>query len=132
MGLDIEIKGMTSEETYHGSYHGFAFFRQAIASAYNEELGELYKKSSIHNLVDAEIDLWNALCDDGLDLFLWHSDCDGKLTPKECKLIYSALEKIDEEKLKEFDETGMVLKLYKRFLKMFSFCYKRRVNMYFY
>ncbi len=99
MGLDIKIKGLEREDTYHGGYITFNLYRKNVASAYNERLGELYKKTFKDELQPEEIEQWNKLCNDDLDIFLWHSDCDGKLTPEECKKIYNELKKL---KIKEF------------------------------
>lgn len=49
MGLDIKIKGLEREDTYHGGYITFNLYRKNVASAYNERLGELYKKHSKMN-----------------------------------------------------------------------------------
>lgn len=129
MGLDVSIKGLSREETYHGSYRSFLSYRKEIASSYNERLGELYEKF-IYNAIsifkneelsDKEIKEWNSICNDDLDIFLLHSDCDGKFTPQECKKIYKVLEKINVKN-----------DLHQLWLNMFKYCYKKRVNMYFY
>lgn len=85
MGLDINIKGSEREDTYHGGYIRFNLYRKKVASAYNERSGELYEKTFKEDLQPEETEEWNTLCNDDLDIFLWHSDCDGKLTPEECK-----------------------------------------------
>ena len=41
MGLDINIKGLEREDTYHCGYITFNLYRKKVASAYNERLGEL-------------------------------------------------------------------------------------------
>ena len=127
MGLDVEVKGMTREETYHGGYVRFNIYRKEIASAYDEQLGELYSKTFYSHLTAEEIEEWDNICNDDLDLFLWHSDCDGKFTPQECKKIYNAIKdlKIDMKK-------GEFYNMHKLWLNMFKHCYKKRVNMYFY
>ena len=71
-----------------------------------------------------EIKEWNNLCNDDLDIFLWHSDCDGKLTPKECKKIYDAMKDLKVE-MNYYD-------MHQLWLNMLRHCYKHRVNMYFY
>ena len=45
MGLDIRIKGLEGN-TYHGSYSSFGAYRICVAIAFNQRIGELYKKSS--------------------------------------------------------------------------------------
>lgn len=124
MGLDINIKGLEREDTYHGGYTTFNLYRKDVASAYNERLGELYKKTFKDELQPEEIKEWNNLCNDDLDIFLWHSDCDGKLTPKECKKIYDAMKDLKVE-MNYYD-------MHQLWLNMLRHCYKHRVNMYFY
>ena len=127
MGLDINIKGLEREDTYHGGYIRFNLYRKKVASAYNERLGELYKKTFKYELQPEEIKEWNNLCNDDLDIFLWHSDCDGKLTPEECKKIYNELKKLKIKDLPYSDKWTMQ----ELWLNMLQFCYKHRVNMWF-
>ena len=77
---------------------------------------------------DDEIEQWNQLCNNDLDIFLWHSDYDGKLTPKECKKIYNELKKLKIKDLPYSDKWTMQ----ELWLNMLKHCYKHRVNMYFY
>lgn len=127
MGLDINIKGLERKDTYHGGYIRFNIYRKEVANAYNKRLGELYEKIFKEDLQPEEIEEWNTLCNDDLDIFLWHSDCDGKLTPKECKLIYDELKNIDIQDLEYSNEYTM----HELWLNMLKYCYKNRVNMYF-
>lgn len=122
MGLKVRIKGLSDKETYNGSYSRYCRYRLEIASAYNKKLGELFKQSIYRNFNKEEIEEWNKLCNDDLDIFLWHSDCDGKFTPKECKKIYNVLKNID---LKDFAD------MHNLWLNMFKFCYKHKVNMWY-
>lgn len=128
MGLDISVKGLEKKDTYHCGYITFNLYRKNVASAYNERLGELYKKTFKDELQPEEIKEWNNLCNDDLDIFLWHSDCDGKLTPEECKKIYNELKKLKIKDLPYSDKWTMQ----EIWLKMFEYCYKHRVNMWFY
>ena len=95
MGLRLTAKGF-DEEIYDSGYMGFTHFRIAVAKAYNREFGELYEQW-INSLIlpfgekmnQSDLDRMNELADEGLNILLKHSDCDGKLTPKECKAIYN-------------------------------------------
>lgn len=99
MGLDIQIKGLDRENTYHGSYIRFADYRMKVAKAFNETIGEIYKKPYLHygyEFTEEEEKQWNEFLPDensAMNKFLWHSDCDGKFTSKECKEIYNELKK---------------------------------------
>lgn len=131
MGLDIKIKGLETEDTYHGGYVKFGIYKLKVVKAFNKTLGEIYEKPYLNPryvFTDEDIEIWNHLCDDDLDIFLWHSDCDGKLTPKECRKIYSKLKKIEVENLPYSDKWTMN----ELWLNMFKHCYTHRVNMWFY
>lgn len=122
--------GLSYEKNYHGSYSLFGKYRTLVAKAYNPILGELYKKSLIYELTgkkftENEIKKWNTLCNDDLDIFLWHSDCDGKFTPRECKRIFDALKNLKVD----FVINGK--DIHDLWLNIFRHCYLRRVNLYF-
>ena len=92
MGLDIQIKGLSREDTYHAGYIKFANYRIKVAKAFNKTIGEIYEKPYLKQ--------WNKILPDenfAMNNFLWHSDCDGKFTPKECKEIYDILKKLNVE-----------------------------------
>lgn len=132
MGLDISVKGLERKDTYHCGYIKFNLYRKKVASAYNERLGELYKKTFKDELQPEEIKEWNNLCNDDLDIFLWHSDCDGKLTPKECKKIYDAMKDLKVEMQGHNYIEMNYYDMHQLWLNMLKHCYKHRVNMYFY
>ena len=130
MGLDINIKGLKREDTYHGGYIRFGNYRMEVVKAFNKTLGKIYEKPYLtpnYEFTDDEIEQWNYLCNDDLDIFLWHSDCDGKLTPEECKKIYNELKKLKIKDLPYSDKWTMQ----ELWLNMFKHCYIHRVNMYF-
>ncbi len=132
MGLDISVKGLNKNDTYHCGYIIFNLYRKEVASAYNKRLGELYEKTFKDELQPEEIKEWNDLCNDHLDIFLWHSDCDGKLTPKECKKIYDVMKDLKVEMQGHNYLEMNHYNMHQLWLNMFKHCYKRRVNMYFY
>ena len=132
MGLDISIKGLERKDTYHCGYIKFNVYRKEVANAYNERLGELYEKTFKEDLQPEEIEEWNTLCNNDLDIFLWHSDCDGKLTPKECKKIYDVMKDLKVE-MKGHNYIEMnCYDMHQLWLNMFKYCYKHKVNMWFY
>jgi len=132
MGLDISVKGLERKDTYHCGYIKFNLYRKKVASAYNERLGELYEKTFKDELQPEEIKEWNNLCNNDLDIFLWHSDCDGKLTPKECKKIYDAMKDLKVEMQGHNYIEMNCYDMHQLWLNMLKHCYKHRVNMYFY
>lgn len=110
---------------------GFTNYRRLIAKTYNNRLGELYHIALLKSLRDEdlsteEIEEWNKLCNEDLDIFLWHSDCDGKLTVKECRKVYKILKEY-ESNLFPFPYN----QLHDKFLSNLKFCIDNRRNMYF-
>lgn len=134
MGLDIRIKGMSYEDTYHNGYITFGLYRSEIAKAWNSEFGELYDKSRsafFQGYTDEEIHRMNELCHDDLDLFLWHSDCNGKLTWKECRAIYKVMKDLDVKMYGHNYGTMNSYDMHQQWLNMFEYCWKHRVTMWF-
>lgn len=136
MGLAVQIKGLNEEQSYDCGYISFGLYRQKVAFAYNEKFGKLYEKQYkgvlFQGYTDDELKSWNEICNDDLDIFLTHSDCDGKFTPQECKKIYEAMKDLKVEMqghnygiMKPYD-------MHQQWLNMFEHCYRKRVNMYFY
>ena len=101
-------------------------YRMRIAELYNKRIGELYSKNRLYPLTQEEEKEWNTLCNNDLDIFLWHSDCDGKLTVKECRKVYKVLKEYDFNLFPfPFNE------MHKKFLSNLKFCIDNRRNMYF-
>lgn len=132
MGLDISVKGLERKDTYHGGYITFNLYREKVANAYNKRLGELYEKTFKDELQSEDVKEWNQLCNDDLDIFLWHSDCDGKLTPEECKKIYDVMKDLKVEMQGQNYIEMNFYDMHQLWLNMLKHCYKHRVNMYFY
>lgn len=117
MGLDLRANGYP-KEALHIGYIGFGTVRKQIAKSYNEELGELYEKQykgfCDYVYTDEEVNRYNEICDDDLDILLNHSDCEGKLTYQECKKIINALNKFEfkypDEWRQDYKEKYYVLK----------------------
>lgn len=131
MGLYAYAKGLSEEECYDCGYITFGLYRRKVASSYNKRLGELYEKTYKEDLTNEEIVEWNKLCNDDLDIFLWHSDCDGKFTPSECKKIYNVLKDLKIEMQGHNYSNMKLYNMHEHWLNIFKHCYKRRVNLYF-
>ena len=80
--IKLEAKGL---ETINIGYVGFGIVRMQIASTVSWKLGiayrSLYSKEGMTTKVKKYI---RNNFDETLVNFLFHSDCDGKMTPKEC------------------------------------------------
>ncbi|MFW6219834.1 MAG: hypothetical protein ACOCZ5_01340 [bacterium] len=94
MGIDF------SHGDAHWSYGGFHRFRILIAENCNINLSEMEGFGGTKS--------WENI-DDPIVPFLYHSDCDGKLSPKECKMIIPRLRElikmIPEEDQYQYDIT---------------------------
>ncbi len=129
MGLDVYAKGLVNSERPEASfitigYIGYSFIMKELARiAYCAEMSDLYSDYR-HIWTQADCDFWNARCNDDLDLLLFHSDCDGKFTPKECRRVYNAIKgfRLDNERLNAYLE---------KFKAAFKHCAERRVNLYY-
>jgi hypothetical protein len=135
MGLSIRVKGF-DKEIYDSGYGGFTRFRIAVAKSYNSEYGNLYEKwveccLRREKFSDKDLYKMNKLANNDLNLLLYHSDCDGKLTPQECKKIY----KITKDLKCDYPQNNYTTLTGKNQLDIFNealrHCWKRRVNMWF-
>lgn len=85
MGLDF------SNNNAHWAYGGFHAFRKHVASSIGIDLD-----SMVGFIKDDNSGIsWNTVSDP-IKFLLDHSDCDGKLSVKECKLIAPRLREIIE------------------------------------
>lgn len=102
MGLD------TTHNAFHGSYSAFCIFRKAVAAAaggsyppHDPSLKDASGNPLRDDLWYFDNDITTTEKSPGLAAFLNHSDCDGFLTPNECKMIADEIEvllpKIDEQ-----------------------------------
>lgn len=134
MGLILEAKGF-DEEIYHSGYMGFTWFRIELAKSYNQKFGVLYEKwvNSVftHKFSDEDFKKMDNLSNKDLNLLLFHSDCDGKLTPLECKKIFNVTKtlKCDYPQSLYGNLTGK--KQLDMLNKVLYHCWKRRVNLWF-
>ena len=132
MGLTVRAKGLSDEDSFDCGYITFGMFRIELAKAYNHEFGELYQRDILSNdLSRAECDRMYELCGRGIGHFLFHSDCDGKLTPQDCRAIYNDIKDLHMEM--EGHNYGIMkpYNMLEHWKAMFKHCAKRRVNMYF-
>ena len=85
-----------------------------------------------NRLTEEQKNRWNEICNDDLDLLLFHSDCDGKFAPQECRRIYNAIKDL------HMDMQGhnyTVMKQYnmlEHWKNIFLHCAKRRVTLRYY
>lgn len=141
MGLDTFATGLSREETYHGGYSIYgSFIEELISHAYDEKCREIYHRTYFDGFYKAtyigpvtkdEIEYWNAHCNDDLDILIFHSDCDGKFSPVECRKIYNAIKDIQFHLDENSIYSQYMLEILSIFKKMFHHCARRRVNLYY-
>ena len=136
MGLDVRAKGLTAETGFSCGYITFMKFRIELARTYNEELGEMYRNLMVdivseHEFSEKYIERWNELCNHDLDIFLFHSDCDGKFTPKECRGIYNAIKDLHMDMQGHNYGVMKPYNMLEHWKEIFKHCADRRINLYF-
>jgi len=106
MGLDC------SHDAFHGAYSAFNRFRQVVAHAMGGSFPPHWKVHPSGELVldDRGLPIYDESLDDkmiyydtdgitpeqgpGLWLFLRHSDCDGEISPEDCRKVADEMEAI--------------------------------------
>lgn len=132
MGLTVSIKGY--KDAYDCGYITFMRFRVELAKAFDPVFGGLYEKWCMDGLTQDECDTANRIMEghDALDLFLTHSDCDGKFTPKECRAIYDEIKDMHMDMLgHNYGDVNTHYNMLEKWKDMFLFCARNRVNMFF-
>ncbi len=126
MVLDIYVEGC--DDSMSCQYSGFGKFRCEILRGWNEELGKLYEQKfgflwdrknefsflgffmksnegdSLEERIKKILDEYDRPYNEGIKLFLYHSDCDGEFTPAECEVLLKSFEHVDPEKFDNSDE----------------------------
>ena len=135
MGLTIRAKGLLDEHSYDCGYITFTNFRIAVAKAYNQEFGELFQKNCYnwfeHKFTKDDLTRIIELANDDLDIFLEHSDYDGKMTPQECRKVYSVIKDLSVEMIGHNYGAMENYNMLEQWKNIFKHCYTRRVNLYF-
>lgn len=132
MGLHAHAKGLTEETEFNCGYLTYMNFRKSLAYAYNKEIGEMFE--SLLNGGDLTVEQeirWNEICNDDLDIFLFHSDCGGKFTWRECRRIYNAIKDLHMDMQGHNYCVMEPYNMLEHWKNIFLHCAKRRVNLYF-
>lgn len=144
MGLCVKAKGMEEAVgTYDCGYITYGVFLQNLArAAYGDYMGDLYKSLYgvyNHDFTEEETAYWNEHCNDDIDLLLFHSDCDGKFSAKECRAIYNAIKDLSMPMMGHnygdfpngYNAPPAQYNMLERWKAMFKYCANRRVTMYY-
>lgn len=109
MGLDFRVSSVEIpwEECPHWTYSGFNSFREKLAEMIGMDLRSMVGFGGL--------DKWDEFMDEPICPFLNHSDCDGILTPDECKRVApqlkELLEKLDDEDEWNKEQGGMLVNI---------------------
>jgi len=134
VGLTVIAKGLSPEKSYDCGYITYGnFLMSLIREVYGERCYDSFKKSLISGkpFTAEEEAHWNFVCDDDLEVWIWHSDCDGKFTPDECRRIYKAIKDVHMDLQGHNYGDMKPYNMLERWKEMFLHCARRRVNLYF-
>lgn len=134
MGLTATAKGLTAETAFDCGYITYGIFiMELIKTVYGQRCYDAYRNSlfSRKPLSNEDVEHWNSVCNEDLDILLLHSDCDGQFSPQECRKIYNAIKNL---KMDMQGHNYGVMKPYnmlEHWKAIFKHCADRRVNLYY-
>lgn len=132
MGLCAHAKGLTRETEYNCGYLTYRnFIKELIKIAYDEKCCQIFGKLVYDKLSDEDITYWNEHCNDDLDILIWHSDCDGKFTPRECRKIYNAIKDLKSDMQGHNYGVMQSYNMLEHWKNIFKHCAEKRVNLYY-
>lgn len=134
MGLYAHAKGLTDETCYDCGYLTYGVFLcELIKTAYGGKCYDMFRYHMIHDVpfTEEEFEYWNEHCNDDLDILIFHSDCDGKFTPQECKKIYNAIKDLHMDMLGHNYGVMKPYNMLEHWKAIFKHCATRRVNLYY-
>lgn len=132
MGVTVTAIGLSDEDSFDCGYITFGQFRIGLAKAYNPEFGDLYERwYHAKELSGEEYDRMFELCGSGIGHFLFQSDCDGKLTPKECRAIYYDIKDLHMDMEGHNYGNMKPYNMLEHWKKMFWHCATKHVHMWF-
>lgn len=133
MGLCATAKGLTSETEFNCGYLTYGTFLKKLAEvAYGKEMGRIYERFHDWTLLEKDdLSNWNKNCNDDLDLLLFHSDCDGKFSWKECRKIYNAIKDLHMDMQGHNYHVMKPYNMLEHWKNIFLHCARRRVNLYY-
>lgn len=134
MGLDVSAKGLTAETGFSCGYITYGnFIMEVIKVAYGEKCYDIFRYNLICGkpFTKEEEAYWNSVCNDDLDILIFHSDCDGKFTPAECRKIYNAMKDLHSDMQGHNYGVMKSYNMFEHWKDIFKHCADRRVNLYY-
>lgn len=128
MWLDLITKERIDSLDIRIGYGGFNRYRKEIAKSFDEDFGKFIDISYnlLYDWCQTDEDRLNDFTKNnkGLFILMTHSDCDGLLTYKECKLVYDDISNLE---IKSND----LFEFHNQFINALKHCYTKRINLYF-
>lgn len=134
MGLDVRAKGLTVEKGVSCGYITYGrFILELIRVAYGEKCYEIFWRHLFDGkpFTKIEEEYWNSRSNDDLDILIFHSDCDGKFTPSECRKIYNAMRNLYSDMQGHNYGVMEEYNMFEHWKAIFKHCADRRVNLYY-
>lgn len=134
MGLTVKAKCLSAEQTFDCGYVTYGtFIMELVKAAYGERCYNIFRASMLACVpFDEEAEkYWNSVCNDDLDLLIFHSDCDGKFTWQECRRIYKAIKDLKSDMQGHNYTVMKPYNMFEHWKEMFRLCWKHRNNMYY-
>lgn len=134
MGLDVYAKGLNEKSCFCCGYLTYEnFIMELIKTAYGERCYRIFRNSLISQkpFSDEDEKYWNARCNDDLEILIWHSDCDGKFTPAECRKIYNAIKDLHMDMQGHNYGVMEPYNMLDHWKAIFKHCADKRVNLYY-
>lgn len=135
MGLTVKAKCLSAEETFDCGYITYGnFIMELIKVAYGERCYNAHRQAVFSGKPLSEEDekYWNSVCNDDLDMLIFHSDCDGKFTWQECKRIYLAMKDLKSDMQGHNYGVMKFYNMFEHWKNMFYQCWKHRNTMYYF
>ena len=139
MGLTATAKGLTDETGFDCGYITFGNFRIRLAETYDKKSGAAYKKWYFRGggnfdaagLDELEQRMMEELLNKPVGLFLFHSDCEGKMSAKECREVYEDIKDLEMDMVGHNYGVMKPYNMLEHWKSIFLHCARRRVNLYF-
>ena len=134
MGLDTRAKGMTYDMGYHCGYITYGnFIAEVIEKAYGKRCRDIFCNVVMYRIkaTKDDVEYWNSVCNEDLDILIFHPDGEGKFTPDECRRIYNALEPLHSDMTGHNYGSMTQYNMINHWKAIFKYCADRRVNLYY-
>lgn len=134
MGLTATAKGLTAETEFNCGYITYGdFIVELVRIAYGQQFAESFFCEAFLRIEmpQQDIGLWNRVCNPALDLLIFHSDTDGKVSWQECRDIYKAMLPLKSEMTGHNYGVMKIYNMFDHWKNIFLHCWKHRVTLWY-